>query len=81
MVWPTGVLNAACSNSGTVRPRVIGGSNPPFFALPGSSEYCLARAAKFTAVLQLLLDVVGLGLGSIDGFLVDFAIGSGVPAS
>ena len=51
MVCPTGVLNAACSNSGTVRPRVIGGSRPPSFALPGSSEYFLARSAKFAPAL------------------------------
>src|SRR5271157_2134804 len=42
----TGVLKAACSNSGTVRPLVSGGSSPPFCALPGSSEYFLASSAK-----------------------------------
>src|SRR5271165_2224051 len=37
---------AAFSNSGTVRPRPMKPRSPPFFALPGSSEYFSASWAK-----------------------------------
>src|SRR5258708_31678203 len=39
--------NAVFSNSGTVWPLPIQPRDPPCFALPGSSEYFLARSSSF----------------------------------
>ena len=77
VVWPTGVLNAACSNSGTVRPRVIGGSNPPSLALPGSSEYFFASSSKLAPAFSCLEMSSALACGRFYGLLIHFAVGIG----
>ena len=74
-----GVLKAAFSNSGTVRPRVIGGNRPPSFALPGHRNTFFASSAKAGAGLQLLRDVFRLGLGGVDrAFWSTLPLASGV---
>ena len=55
----------------------MGGSRPPFCALPGSSEYFFASSSKSRAGLQLLLDILGLRLRSLHAFGIDLAVGAG----